>query len=330
MNVDIFGLVREDLIQDIEDDEFEFFKLEKLEEGDIQEMLVLLLPEKKKGKLRKKGYRPEEVAIIRKYLEEGGIVIIIAPMEEKFSSRMLELQEEFEFTPVINEGDKLLHGNINLIYFIRRKDGKYGNVKRHVTRYAHFVTAMEDLEILFEGNYLPVVCIKKIGQGQLVLYGLSEEEFWTRDLKPLSKYLFGELDDLWEQVEDELEFFEALEKNERIPEDKRSKIYASMAKNVLRKRSFKDVMNSPNPTFCNIVLDHATIEDVEREFKDVHPKDLTRQYAATYEMAKKIGHEKAIQLLNSFMFKKIEERQIDFDSFDRLLKRALLPEDARL
>ncbi|MHA1145416.1 MAG: hypothetical protein ACTSRW_11810 [Candidatus Helarchaeota archaeon] len=327
MNVDVFGLAREDLIQEIDDEDIEFFKLEKLQEGDIQDLLILLLPEKKKGKIRKKGYLPEEVEIIQNYIENGGTAIIIAPMDEKHVNKMLELYEKFDFTPIINDAEKLLHGNLNLGFFIRRKDGKYGNVKKHVKRYAHFVTAVEDVEILFEGNYLPAVLRRWIGEGQILLYGLEEEEFWRNDFGVLVKYLINDYEGLWEQVDDELEFFEAFEKNNKVTTEQRQQIYRAMARQVLKKKSLDSILDFTNQNFRDIVLGELDFEKIVQEMAEVHEKNLVRQYRLLHERAREIKNDRVRELLEQYMIKQIEEGHITQDDYELLLKRNLLPKE---
>ncbi|MFX1298893.1 MAG: hypothetical protein ACFFD2_29040, partial [Promethearchaeota archaeon] len=172
--IDIIGDFNEKLDELLEEN-FELYLINHLTRAEeFQEILVVYPPSKKK--LRWKGYTEDDALILLDYVEKGGILVLIPPFNPQYLEKTIELYDIFQVSPVFCIENLLSHINPHLINF-----GKEG--KRPIKKYIHFLMEeKKSIEVIIEGNWVPIFAFKFIGKGVVILYGLGSSNFWEEDL----------------------------------------------------------------------------------------------------------------------------------------------------
>jgi len=325
INVDILGYFDEEVISKIDKPNMEFFEIEKLTEGEkFQDVLIISIPTKK-GKFRKKGYKSKEVSIINDYLTNGGNVILLYPINQKYFNLMDEFFEQFEFSAVLNEQEKLLHVNPNLVFFEKSKSDKYLPGKKFVKKYVHFLFP-HNVETLVEGNHLPVIALKRMQKGNLFLYGLGYNNFWKEDIERIFKYLLLKYEDLMEDVEEDQEFvLKLINQASKFKQNLITKIYS---RNYKDKYTIDDVLTIKDDYLRQKIANGLTDQDFYDLFNDLNEKKIESYYIEYKNLFEKYNYQNALYFLNKVMVKFIIKGRITFEKFKKLIENEHLPEEA--
>ncbi|MHA1893106.1 MAG: hypothetical protein ACTSX4_01265 [Candidatus Helarchaeota archaeon] len=325
INVDILGYYDEEKISKLNLLDIEFFEIEKLVEGEkFQDILIVSIPTKK-GKIRKKGYKKEEIRIINKYLENGGNVILLYPINKKYFNLMDEFFEILDFSAVLNEEEKLLHVNPNLIFYEKTKDGKFIPGKRFVNKYVHFLFPHK-VETIIEGGYSPVVALKRVQRGNLFLYGMGYNNFWKEDVSKIFKYLLLKYEDLIQKLEKDQDYIiETLNHSSKFKQNLILKIYSREFKKT---HSIREILSIKNDFLRQKIANSLTDKEFYEHFKSLSENKIENDYLEFKNIFQENNYNNALYYLNKVMVKFIVKHKISFEKFRVLVENNHLPNEA--
>ena len=152
-------------------------------------------------------------------------------------------------------------------------------------------------------------------------------EFWTNDLKQLAPYLSNEFEMLWDQVENELEFFDAWIKTNKTYEARRQAINSALAKKMLKKQNLIENLEIDLVSLRDVILNELNEDIINEEFQNIHRKELLREYERFHRRATKIGSTNTVKLLERYMIKLIEQQKITPEEYNQIMNKKLLPSE---
>jgi len=238
---------------------------------------------------------------------------------------MDEFFEQFEFSAVLNEQEKLLHVNPNLVFFEKSKSDKYLPGKKFVKKYVHFLFP-HNVETLVEGNHLPVIALKRMQKGNLFLYGLGYNNFWKEDIERIFKYLLLKYEDLMEDVEEDQEFvLKLINQASKFKQNLITKIYS---RNYKDKYTIDDVLTIKDDYLRQKIANGLTDQDFYDLFNDLNEKKIESYYIEYKNLFEKYNYQNALYFLNKVMVKFIIKGRITFEKFKKLIENEHLPEEA--
>ncbi|NHI91060.1 MAG: hypothetical protein EAX96_01070 [Candidatus Lokiarchaeota archaeon] len=327
IKVDILGYYDEKIITKLDNElpDIEFYEIEKLVEGEkFQDILIISIPTKKR-KIRKKGFTKEEIKIIQNYLDNGGNVIILFPINEKYFDLMDNFFEPFEFSAVLNNEEKLLHINPNLIFYEKTKNGDFISGKRFVEKYIHFLFPHK-VETLIEGDYSPVVALKRIKKGNLFLYGMGYNNFWKEDITKVFNYLLLKYEELMGEIQKDQSFIlEIINQASKFKQNLITKIYS---RNYKENHSINDILLIENEFLRQKIANGLIDQDFYEYFKDLSEAKIEQEYINFRKIFNEKNYKNALYQLTKVMVKFIIKGKISFERFKLLIEEGYLPEEA--
>ena len=327
IKVDILGYYDEKTITKLDKElsDIEFYEIEKLVEGEkFQDILIISIPTKKR-KIRKKGFQEKEIKIIKDYLENGGNVIILYPINEKYFDLMENFYETFEFTAVLNNEEKLLHINPNLIFYDKMKNGEHVPGKRFVEKYIHFLFPHK-VETLIEGAYTPVVALKRVRKGNLFLYGMGYNNFWKEDVTKIFNYLLLRYEELIEDIQENQDYIiDIIDNASKFKQNLISKIYSRNFKKV---NSIENILSIENDFLRQKIANSLTDEEFHQHFNELSENKIILDYINFKNAFEKYDYKNAIFQLIKVMVKYIIKGRIPFEKFKELVEDGYLPKEA--
>ncbi|MHA1267278.1 MAG: hypothetical protein ACTSRS_18720 [Candidatus Helarchaeota archaeon] len=318
INIDIVGDFRATSNEILENREIELYLINKISHpSDFQEVLIVYPPPKKK--FRWKAYSPEEAEILQKYVEDGGILVLIPPFNPLYREKLSEIFEKFEISPVFRQENVLAHVNGHMIN---------NGVERKLPlkKFVHFlILHRESLEIIIEGNYQPIYAFLFLGKGAIVLYGLGSKHFWQEDLVSIFKYLQRNYTHFWEKSELTEAQLENVLKITRKKEHQ--KIRKAFIQTFVQKKHFNDFLEIKDPRLKQSLLKRIPERTISEEFKDLSGKFIVKKYRELYRLLHK-DYPALIKKIQKFLYSKIMDRTINEKSFHKLYETDLLPPEA--
>ncbi len=317
LKMDIIGDFQEELDENIEDN-FELYLIDKLTQPEeIQEILVLYPPAKKK--LRWKPYTEEDAQVLYQYVDQGGILVLIPPFNSEYREKTDIIYETFKISPVFQKENLLAHINAHMI-----NSGKIGKIPIKV--YVHFlIEDKETLEVITEGNFIPIFALKFIGKGAIVLYGLGSNNFWAEDLLSLFKYLKEDYAYFWDKAElTEKQLENVLEFTRK---ENHGKIRDAFIQAFNRKKHFSDFIGIKNPSLREELIQNIQLDTIEEEYSDLSGKFIVKKYREHFRVLKN-EYPTLIKKLQKFLYSKIMDQTINEKSFNLLYESDFLPPEA--
>ncbi len=317
IKIDIIGDFREELDESIEQN-FELFLIDRITTPDeFQDVLIVYPPPKKK--LRWKAYTEEEAAVLYDYVKKGGILVLIPPQNSLYLEKTTPIYEKFKINPVICIENLLTHKNPHLINY-----GQEG--KQPIKKYIHFLIGdKESVEIVIEGNWIPIFALKFIGQGVLVLYGLGSNNFWQEDLLSIFKYLQKEYAYFWEksdltekQLQNVLRF---------TREEAHNEIRDAFIEKFAQKKKFNAFLEINDPQLRENLLQKIEISTIQEEYRDLSGKFIVKKYKEHYKLLNK-DYPALIKKIQQFIYHKVLDKTINEATFNKLYETDLLPPEA--
>jgi hypothetical protein len=318
VKIDIVGEFNESIDEILDKGALEISLINQITEPeDFQEILIVYPPPK--GKFRWKEYSREEADILYKYVENGGILVLIPPFNSLYLEKTSAIYEKFQTSPVFCQENLLTHFNAHMI-----NHGKEG--KRPVKNYIHFLTPEKGtLEVIIEGNWIPIFAFKFIGKGAVVLYGLGSAAFWKEDLQSVFKYLQNDYEFFWDKTElGERELENILKCSRKEIHDK---VREEFIRAFARKKRFNQFLEIKNASLREDLLKNIQDSTIEEEFKDFSGKLIEKKYRELYNSLIK-EYPDLIKKIQKFLFKKVMDKTINEKVFNKLYESDLLPPKA--
>ncbi|MFX1293573.1 MAG: hypothetical protein ACFFD2_01755 [Promethearchaeota archaeon] len=315
--VDIIGEFNEDLDESIEEN-FELYLIDRITHAeDFQEILfVYPLPKKK---LRWKGYSEEDAAVLYEYVDNGGILVLIPPFNSQKLEKTLEIYDIFQISPIFCMENLLLHVNPHIINY-----GKEG--KLPIKKYFHFLTQeREPMEVIIEGNWIPIFAFKFIGKGVVILYGLGTTNFWKEDLLSIFKYLKQDFTYFWDKSTLSEKQLENVLRTTR--KKNHNKIRDEFIRIFVQKKSFNEFLEIKNPSLREELLQNIKTTTIQDEYKDLSGKFIAKKYREHYKLLNK-EYPVLIKQIQKFIYTKVVDKTLNEKTFKRLYESDLLPPEA--
>jgi len=318
VKIDIVGEFNENLNDSLDKETLELSLINRITEPeDFQEVLIVYPPPK--GRFRWKEYSKEEANILYKYVEDGGILILIPPFNALYLKKTSLIYEKFQVSPVFCQENLLAHFNAHLI-----NHGKEG--KRPVKNYIHFLTSeKETLEVILEGNWIPIFAFKFIGKGAAVLYGLGSSAFWKEDILSIYNYLKHNYAYFWEKSEMGEKEFEDILKYTR--KEFHKEIQKEFIRTFIQKKRLNQFLEIKNASLREELLKNIQDSTIEEEFKDFSGKLIEKKYRELYNSLNK-EYPELIKKIQKFLYNKIMDNTVNEKLFNKLYESDLLPPKA--
>ncbi len=318
INIDVIGDLRNAPDEILENENLELFLIDKITHPeDFQEALIVFPPTKKK--FRWKGYTIEEAEVLYDYVKKGGILILIPPFNPIYLEKLTEIYDIFQVTPVYCQENLLAHINAHMINYGKEK-------KLPIKKYMHFLTQeKETLEVIIEGNFIPLFSFQFIEKGVLILYGLGSKNFWQEDLLSILKYLQEEYAYFWEKGElTEKQFDNILNCSRKAVHQK---IREEFIRTFVRKKRFNDFIEIKDPRLKEVLLQNIQPGTIEAEFKDLSGKFITKKYRELHKLLHK-EYPDVIKKVQRYIYERVIDKTITEKSFSKLYETDLLPPEA--
>ncbi len=318
VKIDIIGDFRSTSDAIMDNENLELFIIDRITKAeDFQEALIVFPPEKKK--FRWKSYSADDANILYEYVEKGGILILIPPFNSAYLEKLSEIYEKFKISPIFQQENLLAHINAHMINF--GKDGKLP-----LKKYIHFLLQeKESLEVIIEGNFIPIFALQFIGEGAVILYGLGSKLFWQEDLLLIFKYLKEEYDYFWVKSELTERDLENILKCSR--KEIHQKIQDDYIHTFIKKKRFNEFLEIKNPTLKEMLIQNIQSNTIEDEFKDLSGKFLAKKYRDLYKLLHK-EHPELLKKLQKFIYMKVIDHTLTEKTFNILYESDLLPPEA--
>lgn len=315
VKIDIVGEFSENIDNILESDSLEMSLINQITAPeDFQEALIVYPPPK--GKFRWKEYTTEEADILYEYVEKGGILVLIPPFNQLYFEKTAVIYEKFQVKPIFNPENVLAHLNPHLLNF-----GKEG--KRPLKNYIHFLTSDKtSLEVILEGNWIPIFAYKFIGKGAVILYGIGSSEFWKENLHSIFRYLQQDYEFFWDNSELSEKVLENVLNYAR--KERHDKIREEFIHAFVRKKKFNQFLEIKNANLKEQLLKNIQESTIEEEFKDYSGKLIEKKYRDLLTLLSK-DYPDLIKKIQKFIYKKIMDNTINEKIFNKLYENDLLP-----
>jgi len=315
VKIDIVGEFNENIDNILEKDSLELSLVNQITAPeDFQEVLIVYPPPK--GKFRWKEYTGEEAETLYKYVEKGGILVLIPPFNQLFLEKTAVIYEKFHVKPIFNPENVLAHLNPHLLNY-----GKEG--KRPLKNYIHFLTPdKESLEVIIEGNWIPVFTYQFIGKGTVILYGIGSSEFWKENLLSVFRYLMQDYAFFWDNSELSEKVLESVLGCTR--KEHHEKVREEFIRAFVRKKKFNQFLEIKNANLKEQLLRNIQESTIEEEFKDYSGKLIEKKYRDLLNLLSK-DYPDLIKKIQKFLYKKVMDNTINEKIFNKLYESDLLP-----
>jgi len=318
VKIDIVGEFNEDVDKILEEGTLELSVINQITNPeDFQEVLMVYPPPK--GRFRWKEYSADDAETLYKYVENGGILVLIPPFNALYLEKTLAIYDKIQIKPVFSQENLLAHVNPHIINY-----GKEG--KRPTKNYIHFLMSeKENVEVIIEGNWIPIFAFKFIGKGTVILYGLGSSAFWKEDILSIFNYLKHDYAIFWDKSElgeRELDNILKCTRNEFHEE-----IQGEFIRAFIRKKKLNQFLEIKEAKLREELLKNIQDSTIEDEFKDYSGKLIEKKYRELHTSLIK-EYPDLVKKIQKFIFKKVMDKTINEKIFNKLYESDLLPPKA--